>query len=509
MIKTILYIIGFLSTSTAMYSQASMYVLSVNNLKTRLNSNGLIADSLNAPAIQTANGLQLLDNAGVWMSATDSAGNIRVAAHSVLNNTHEFWAGPLELQNEKPSSQSSWNRVYPISKNEIQYHRMHYADNGYTVSSNILNWPGSVGSPYAQVMAPFVDFQINDQLYQPSKGDYPFIKSDALVYSISNDRYSSHTYSNGLPLGVELHTSIYGFANDSTLKNCVIVKYTVFNRSNRNYQNFRLSCVLNFGIGNLDNEYLGTEIGANTLYAINDTSEATFSGRLVSLGCMSLNRRLNSSMYFENTIDPINGRPDSAKHFFNLMQGNWKNGQNLNYGSNGVDGNGNAEYVYPDTTDSKNGGFRWIDQVPGKKIGIMNFDSIQLNRASSATYEFAYFLVEENYNNAKQYGYYCLRIKQALSDRNIVNLVENVYSKEGDFRVYPNPAKIGDKLYFDCDLETTIGIRLINMEGKEIYKFNLDSNDKSIILPPDLKPGVYVMEYKTLNTTLVQKLILN
>ena len=65
---------------------------------------------------------------------------------------------------------------------------------------------------------------------------------------------------------------------------------------------------------------------------------------------MALNKHIASSMYFENNADPINGLPVTAEHFMNLMQGKWKNGKTLNYGSNGVDGTGYARYVYPDTT---------------------------------------------------------------------------------------------------------------------------------------------------------------
>lgn len=486
-----------------------MSVLRINNLSVRLNSNGLISDSLGQPAMVNKNGMGLLDNAGVWMSATDSAGNLRTAAHSLLVNSHEFWGGPLELKNEIPASNLLWDKVYPVYQSEVNYHIAHYKDNGYSPVSNIAKWPGSAGSPYAQVLAPFVDVEVNDQVYNPTSGDYPYLKTDGLIYSISNDRYSAHNYSGGLPLGIELHTSVSGFAGDSLLGNCILVKYTVFNRSDRDYDNFRLSPVFNYGIGNISNEYLGTEIGANAMYTVNDTSEATFSGRLVSLVCMAVNRKISSTMYFENSADPINGRPDSAVHFSNLMQARWKNGQFLNYGSNGVDGSGSARFVYPDTTDKSNGGFRWLDQVPGEKFGIMNFDSLELKRGKSLQFELALFYVEENNYNIKQIGVNCLKIKQALIDRNMVKLVEKPLAESSHFRLYPNPAKIGDKVYLGDLFEVPMGIRLIDMQGKEIIKLNLDINDKSVILPPDLKPGVYILECKTLNEVKVQKLILN
>lgn len=487
-----------------------MDVLRVNKLHVRLGSNGLLADSMGMPAVFSAGGMRLMDNAGVWMSATDSAGNLRLAAHSVLLNQHEFWSGPLELINEKPSSQALWDKVYAVRRAEIEYHNLHYTDNGYVPVPHIAGWPGSAGMPYAQVLAPFVDLKTNDQIYEPAKGDYPYITSDALIYSIANDRYSSqHSYTGGLPLGVELHSSVFGFANDSALNNCVLLKYTVHNRSDRNYSNFRLSAVLNFGIGMLSNDYLGTEIGANAMYAINDTSEATFSGRLVSIGCMALNRKISSTMYFENNADPINGRPDSAVHFLRLMQGAWKNGMALNYGSNGVDGSGPARFVFPDTTDAVRGGLRWLDQVPGKKLGIMNFDAMELKQGKSLTFEFACFFVDQKTDKLKQIGDNCLMIKGALKRLNLLTLVEKSSAKALAITSYPNPVKNGDKLYLANMPEGLNGIRLIGADGREICKLNLDINDNSIILPPGLNQGVYIVECKTLNTVQTLKLILN
>lgn len=487
-----------------------MDVLRVNNLHVRLGSNGLLSDSMGVPAIYTSGGLRLLDNAGVWMAATDSAGNLRLAAHSVLSNQHEFWSGPLELVNEKPSSQALWDKVYTVTRSEIDYHNRHYTDNGYVPVPHIAGWPGSAGTPYAQVLAPFVDLNTNNRIYEPAKGDYPYIPSDALIYSIANDRYSSqHNYSGGLPLGVELHSSVYGFGNDSALDNCVLLRYTVHNRSDRNYANFRLSAVLNFGIGALSNDYLGTEIGANTLYAVNDTSEATFSGRLVSIGCMALNRKISSTMYFENNADPINGRPDSAVHFLRLMQGLWKNGMALNYGSNGVDGSGPADFVFPDTTDAVRGGLRWLDQVPGKKLGIMNFDAMELKRGQSLAFEFACFFVDKKHENFKQIGDVCLNIKEALKGRNLLKLVEKTEANDLHLSAYPNPVKNGDKLYLSNLPESLCAISLIGADGREICKLNLDINDNSVILPPGLNQGVYIVECKTLNTVQRLKLILN
>jgi hypothetical protein len=82
-------------------------------------------------------------------------------------------------------------------------------------------------------------------------------------------------------------------------------------------------------------------------------------------------------------------------------------------------------------------------------------------------------------------------------------------SKTHKIQWYPNPVKIGDKLKMKTELESPDDIRLIDLYGKEICKLNLDKNDNSVILPLGLKSGVYIIECKTLNTVLYNKLILN
>ena len=493
--------------SLAAYSQTSTGLIQTSNLALRLGSDGFLKDSSVFPAIANTNGLALLQNATVWMSATDSAGKSRIAVQNLLNGQGEFWPGPMSLSGEQAANSLQWNKLYPLSKGNINDHKQNYKNQSYVPSLAISNWPGSLGFPYAQVIAPFVDLENNDMLYEPMKGDYPYIESDAILFSISNDVANTHKVSNGFPLGIELHTSVMSF-QDSILKNCFMVRYAVFNRSPRTYKNFRFSPVLNFKIGTLENEYMGTEIGAQAIYSINDTSEATFSKKLVSLGCMALNKHIESSMYFENNADPINGLPVTAEHFMNLMQGKWKNGKTLNYGSNGVDGTGYARYVYPDTTDFTHSNMRWIDQVPSKKIGLLNFDSMELKSGQATYYDVVFFSVDENFSSFKQIGQNCLKIKQALNTKNLLKIDRNSRRKEPILTWFPNPVKIGDKLNLQTLLESPQCIRLVDLNGVEICKLNLDDNGKSIILPPDLNAGVYIVEYKTLNIVHIQKLIL-
>ncbi len=492
-----------------------MAFLNQNNLKGAINANGLLFDSIGNVGMFTNRNnalFKLIKSAGIWLSATDSAGKLHLAAHNINGNNHDFWAGPIDLQNGQSANPTQWNKVYPISKNEINFHKQNHKNTGYVANSNILNWPGSSSSNYLKPLAPFVDVEQNNKIYEPLKGDYPYINSDALVYSIYNDNYTSHTYSNGLPLGVEVHTSLYAFnSTDSFLQNAVLARHIVYNRSQNNYANFRFSNVINFNIGNLDNEYLGTDVGTKTLFTINDTNEATFQNGLVSIGCILINKPLNSTMYYNNDNATINGKPTFAQDFNYLMQGKWKNGKQLTYGSDGIDGVGKARFVFPYTSDNENGNLLWSEQSAGttsagKRLGILNTDSVKLNKGKFEVYDYVYFFVEKNNHNIKHINTFCVSLLKNLTNKNVLNNDKKITLKTSKINIYPNPTFSGQNITIDRNLEITCKINLIDNTGKVITEFYLDKNENSINLPRNLASGIYFLNIKTLNTNQTEKI---
>ncbi len=507
MIKKIcILLIGFVALNGA----AQKNYASVNNrLSAGVNAKGFLFDSLGYPALTAAN-LMLSNGAGIWLSAKDSLGEIRVAAHDVLKHQHEFWPGPLQLKTAIPSDSNTWNHIYPISSAQIKFHRAHYKDNQYQAAAEILNWPGSLGAPYTQILAPFVDAKVNDQIYTPTSGDFPYINCNQLIYSIANDNAGPHNISQAKSLGVEVHTSVYNFnATDSFLNNSVLVRYVVHNRSTRNYKNFRLSAITSFQIGNLENEFLGTDIPNQTLFAINDTSEATFKNKLVSIGCMAINQKISSTMYFNDDNNLLNGRPSTPTHFYNLMQGKWKNGKSLGFGGTGIDGNGKAKFVYPYASDDSNGNILWNEygNISGKRIGILNSDSLELKSGAANIYDFVYFIVEEKFNNIKQINHFCLSLKKGLDERKVLKVVPEMGVSKTKINLFPNPLSAGGKLFIEMKTDLPMFARIIDINGKEISNYNLHGPENYIILPNNLVVGLYFMEFKTLNT--IERQILN
>ncbi len=514
-LKHILFFIFILSQD--LWAQTPIASITQNNLLGISNSNGLLFDSLSnvGLTIKRNNALfSLINSSGLWLSGKDSLGNLHIAAHNVLGNNHDFWAGPLETKSGQSANPNLWNKVYPISKTEIQNHQKNYRNSGYTPSSNILNWPGSSSLPYSKTLAPFVDIELNNQLYEPLNGDYPYITSDALIYSIFNDNYAKHSYSNSISLGVEVHSSLYAFnSNDKYLQNSLLARFVVYNRSGKSYDNFRLSNVINFKIGNQTNEFLGTDVKNNTLYAINDTKEATFQNKLLSIGCMIFNRPLHSTMYFLNENNSINGQPVNDTDFYKLMQGNWKNGKKLSYGSDGVDGIGTANFIYPNISDNSHSNLLWTEEssgnTSGQRIGILNTGATKFKNGQFQVFDFIYFFVDENTSDIKQIDSFCINLKNALKVKNLLKNNKNFTNNKDAIDIYPNPVNTSSILTIQRDSEIDCSIEIFDMTGKSVFKKYLAENDKNITLPPNLVNGIFFLNIKTLNTITTKKLTIH
>ncbi len=499
-----------------MNAQSNIGQINSSGLLGSFNATGFLTDSINESGIKykSSGGLvPLIASAGIWLSANDSVNNLYVAAHNVLGNNHDFWQGPLSVLDAQAANPSEWDKISVVNKFQIQQHIKKYSNTNYQVPMSISNWPGSGKTPYANVLAPFVDVNQNNLIYEPENGDYPYTIGDEESYLIFNDNFASHTYSQGKNLGVEVHARYYTFTNDdNALKNCILAQYTVFNRSNINYSNFKFSQAIQYKIGSKWNEYLYTNVPNKTLFAINDTSEATYSNKLVSIGCMMLNKPLQSTMYYEASNDTIYGAPTSAVEFNRLMNGKWKNNKMLTYGGNGVDGSGNAKYVYPFQSDQSNNGILWSEQsagiAPGRKIGLLNSDSYSLKRGQNLTFDFVFFLVDEKYNDIKQLDTICLNIKQELTQKNITKNDVILRKKLNEMLVFPNPICAGEKLSIVSKQENIKKLIITDIRGVKRVVKNFDNYSNSIILDDYLPKGIYLIQVQTLNTLYNQKLII-
>jgi hypothetical protein len=113
----------FLLLTATAYSQPLTRVITNNNLSLRLGSDGMLKDSSSVSSIVNKTGMGLLQSAGVWMSATDSLGQVRLSVYDAINGGGEMWSGPMTLVNEQAANSLQWNKVYPLAKDNINIYQ--------------------------------------------------------------------------------------------------------------------------------------------------------------------------------------------------------------------------------------------------------------------------------------------------------------------------------------------------------------------------------------------------
>lgn len=487
-----------------LYGQDSTRNLSVNFVSGGLSANGILFRNVNNEGYfryPTASSNMISNFTGVWLSGTDQNSTIHSSIQYPYGFQSDLIRGPLGMQLQLPDS-LHWNKVYGVPKDKINKHLASYNKNDYITPSDILTWPGNGTSPFSTVLAPFVDWNQN-QLYEPQLGDVPYIRGDAMLFSICNDLNSSRVFNNSLPLGIELHTSLYAFSSsDQVFGNMMVVRYVVFNRSQNNYHNFRFSILVNGILGDDSDNFISTDVVNKSVVLYNGTSnDAVYGSQIPYFAAILLNKDLNSTLYLTDDFNPLTGKPTADKEVQNLMQGRWKNGKSLTFGGDGTDGNNTCKYVYSDSTDTSFPLLKWNEELagnaPGKRMFLLNSDSVVFNSGDALVYEFAFFVADEPSLDLKKM-YEKVNILQDLYSQGRLSGMDNTFdfNRLDGVNMYPNPLLNSSSVYFAGLPDYCIEATLVDLYGNVIEKKCLDSLENMFILEDHLAAGIY---YITLN----------
>ena len=179
----------------------TLHELDINNLRPVFKANGALTgddDYGMMRATKNNEGHTLMFGGSLWMGAKDQSGQLYVAAENFpftdfvnTSSAHnDFVPGPIG-DNTQP--RLKYAKAWKISKTEIQYHIYNYMNSGYVAPDGILDWPahGNTTEGEAQCLAPFHDMNQDGQ-YNPTDGDYPFIRGDQAIYAIYNDVSEAH-----------------------------------------------------------------------------------------------------------------------------------------------------------------------------------------------------------------------------------------------------------------------------------------------------------------------------
>ncbi|MCX6306018.1 MAG: T9SS type A sorting domain-containing protein [Bacteroidetes bacterium] len=396
--------------------------LEINNVRARFCASGphFFFDSSQYEVPKGSGKTSIFSNS-LWIGGKDGQGQLHFAGERYRQGplpgpagTHPDWyAGPV-MDSAKYSvyMDTLWNYVWNLKKSDIDFHKAHFSDPGYTPIHDIVSWPGNGNTAAGQslILAPFYDVN-GDQTYDPFSGDYPIIRGDQALFFIFNDDRGPHLESEGAKLRVEVHGMAYAFdmPEDSAMKNTVFLNYKLFNRSQNTYDSAMLGNFTDIDLGYPNDDYIGCDVERNMYFGYNGTpidgtgqpyaygenppvqsvtllagpymnpdgaDNPRFSNTGAQLCDFSVNGLnfgdtivdnerygLQGFMYFNNGVSGVPAYmtdPAYAADYYQMLCGKWRDGTTMMYGGNGHAGTGAygpaCRFMFPGESDTLNWG---------------------------------------------------------------------------------------------------------------------------------------------------------
>lgn len=283
-ITTILTVLCFTS-----FSQNLDY-LEHNNTRVTLEREGnFFYDGLNYSAgfeVPNGSGQHYVGETRFYYIGKDVNGQIRAALGGNVNIGSDVANGPYATSSNSPQV---WeNKAFQICQKEIDDYVLWWEA---CVSPNppipcpiaptpsnatltrIYDWPahGNINEGEDYWLAPYYD-RDGDGVYRPEDGDYPIIKGCCATWRVEND-YTPlmHEISMTPALGIEMQYMTFQYQNYGLLNDVTFVEVIAINRSNETYYDFSYGLHTNMFVGDLTDDYVGSDSLRNMYYVYNSS----------------------------------------------------------------------------------------------------------------------------------------------------------------------------------------------------------------------------------------------
>ncbi len=342
--------------------------LDIGNVRARLFNNGNLFWR-GSPSVYEApkgGGAGAIFNAGIWVGGL-VGGELRVAA--ARYRLYQFWSGPLDDDGNPPADCSVYDRLYKISRSDID----DYEATGAAVP-DLREWPTGLGAPtYAapgngldddadgevdeeggEVIA-LLDQPLDargDRVIDLAAGERPAILGDQSIWWVMNDRGNEHLPYGTPPIGLEVHAMAFAFKVPGPIGDATFYKYDLFYSGKDSLTDAYVGLYSNVDLGNFQDDWVGSDTVRGLGFGWNSDNEdegsfgygtpppavggdffqgptvpstgdtAHVSGTLVP---DFRNLKMASFVYFNNS-GAGNGEPHNGKEYYNLMRGRWKDG---------------------------------------------------------------------------------------------------------------------------------------------------------------------------------------
>ena len=278
---------------------------------------------------------------------------------------------------------------------------------------------------------PWYDFLQEINCFERRREDPVPLFGDQTYYWIFNDKGNIHSESQGEPIGMEIRSQAFAFATNDEINNMTFYNYTLINQGTQTLTNTYFGSWVESDVGGHVDDYVGCDVQRGLGYsyngdAVDEPSNSSigygenppavgidffegpyqdsdsidnplttnFGNAIDSLGIpyegigigdgdgIVDNERfgMRRFVYYNNSGDPINGEPTTPVHYYNYMNGIWKNGQKMTYGLDGINGTETpCDYMFPGETDPNQWGTGgvpvepWTEQTAGNPSADRRF----------------------------------------------------------------------------------------------------------------------------------------
>ena len=454
----------------------------------------------------------------IWLGAIDELEKLHLAAQIHCIHGRDFYIGPLtndyEVINDKKTVSDAYIQKYhhtwKVTKEEIEYHKAHYADTHYVMPLGIANWPAHGRTQYGEDdrLAPYKNVSGTGG-YTPWLGDYPEIRGDEAVYFITNDGMGEHTESSGTPLGVNVLGMAYCFNSpDSALNNTIFLSYVIKNSSLNHYRDFYFGFRSDFEIGFGWDDYVGCDTLLNLAYGYNATEIDAwgYGEHPPAQGTMFLNQKMTAFGYQNNGSPSLYSPPKYDTEYYNILQGKWRDGDPITYGGTGYN-LGSTEitpFAFSGDPVTATG---WSEltpygqgsepNTPGDRYAIISAGPFTLPAGGSICFDialpFARDYQGDHISSVALLKQRALAIQQFYNNQNFENNCSNtigikentVYNDK--LLIYPNPSQGQFTVTCEKIIESIV---LYDMLGKKVFEKN--PKVQTIQIDTHLPQGLYI-----------------
>jgi hypothetical protein len=504
----------------------------------------------------------------LWIGGKDAKEQLHLAAETSRKKGYDYSTGPVSGDgNTYDSTQAyRWNRVWKINKEEIIYHTQNWYKEDYEIPEAIASWPAGGSSTFfsGEAQAPFLDYD-RDGLYNPEKGDYPWIKGDQCIYFVFND-LQMHSESSGKTLGIEVQGMVWGIKDESKdfLNNCIFINYQITNTSETDYTDTYLGLFLDANLVDSDLNRLSCDVqrGSVITKGVDVSDTLTFSPTSVGVALLGgakmdndkldnpgfeCNESINGIGFGDGIIDNERfglthfitfrkeetgdqGTPLQAHEFYNYLQANWKDGSPLEYGGFGTFETGaygpECHFMFPMDSDpcywgtygqAPNGSPVWEDsfrnKYPKPKNSLASSGPFTFKSHSTEEIDYAFVCAEESNPS--------VRTKELLNQ--YIDSIRIMYNKDPKLfghqylspepppqplspYIFPNPAQ--DLIHITLpEYPKSNQISIYDLSGRLVWTKDIPSILSYKINIRDFKPGFYLLKLISNENVISEKFI--